>query len=170
MYNNKWLLVWIIAWLLPTIACGQTFELTSEGLRSSSNLSANYIEYLSLGKSKTELYDFCDHKLGYGMDFFSYQMTYIPQSLQIQIEGSLEGSSLLVFGKTEIHFAILLECNDNGIKVEPQLSKTNGKPLNYGILFNKKGNARMSSTKNKIETEINALIYKIIGEVVDIRK
>ena len=165
--NNKAIL-FFLTFLIPIISWGQKFELTSEGLRSSVNLEDNAIEYMTREMSLSDLYAHCKHKLVYEVDFFSYTTNTIPGTNNITVEGYINGSSLLVFGKTEISFKILLEFKETGVLVTPELTKTNGKPLNYGVLFNKKGKVRLAAPKNKIETEINTLIYKILGDIVEI--
>lgn len=165
--NNR--VFFLFGLFLISCGCwGQKFELTSNGIYSAADHAANYIEYKSLNKSSEDLYAYCDHKLGYEVDFFTYTVNAVPQTRTISVEGTMNGSSLLVFGKTEISFRLTFEFKNSTVKVTPELMKTNGKPLNYNILFNKKGNPRLSAPKNKIENEINTLVYKILGEVVEI--
>lgn len=170
MLINKLLILLIGFWLFPTSSFGQQFVLTKLGLRSSVDTTSNFVHYKSLNKNKKELYEFCENKVEYSIDFFPFKKELQPQFDQITIEGKLEHNSFLVFGKSQILFLIKFNFEETGIKVVPELLKTNGKQLNFNLLFKKDGTARISSIKNTIEQEINDIIQKVIQEVVEYQK
>lgn len=147
----------------------QKLVLTSNGMRSSEDLSSASVEYKANDDQTDFLWDYTKKKLSSGVDFFSYTIDYIGDD-KIRIGGYIDGASMLVFGKTEITFSMLMEFDAYKVKVSSELSKTNGKPLKFGSLFSKKtGKVRLAAPKNKIEEEINRLIDKILGDAVVIK-
>ncbi|MBQ8889850.1 MAG: hypothetical protein IJY59_10275 [Bacteroidaceae bacterium] len=147
----------------------QKLIFTSEGMRSSEDPSSEFVEYKASKDQTDFLWDYTKKKLSSGVDFFSYTIDYIGDD-KIRISGYIDGASMLVFGKTEISFSLLMEFDAYKVRVGAELSKSNGKPLKYGLLFSKKtGKVRLAAPKNKIEEDINRLINKILGDAVVIQ-
>lgn len=162
----KYFLPFLLLWVLTSFCNAQKLILTHDGLCSSVNTNLNYAEYISNSNSHEQMYDYCSNLLS-KVEFLQYNIETFKKD-RIIINGFIDGNSLLIFGKSEIQFKLYLNFEDNKIKVNADLSKTNGKELNYNILFTKKGKVRLSAPKKKIENEINGLITKIIGNIVTI--
>lgn len=144
----------------------QKLVLTSEGIRSSEDASSSFVEYEANDDQTELLWNYAKKKLSSGVDFFSYTIDYIGEE-KIRINGYIDGASMLVFGKTEITFSLLMEFDAYKVKIGADLSKSNGKPLKYGLLFSSKtGKVRLAAPKNKIEEELNRLIVKVLGDAI----
>lgn len=152
---------------VPFIGNAQKLVLTREGIRSSDDKQSKYVEYASKEFDQKEMFEHCS-KLLSGIGFLSYNVEKYKVE-RIIVDGYIDGASLLVFGNSAILFKLCFEFVDQGVKVSADLTKTNGKELNYGILFTKTDKVRFAAPKNKIETDINTLINKIIGNIVAIK-
>lgn len=154
--------VFIIICLLVNCYCyAQQLLLTQAGLISSEDPAKPYVEYAYRDCDFSQMKSYLDKQLE-SVQFFKYNVKYLDDKT-INIGGFMESNRFLVFGTREIVFNIQLELKSTSVKVEAKLSKTNGKALNYGILFSKNGKVRYAPAKNKIEEEIQSLIELIFG-------
>lgn len=158
MATKKYILVICLS-LVGLFCQAQHFVLTQSGLVSSQNPSQTYIEYAYRDCNYEQLKSFLDERFK-GVKFFNYSVSYINDRT-IQVRGYMDSNSFLVLGTKELAFRIQLELGETSVKVDAKLTKYNGKPLNYNLLFAKSGKVRFAPVKNKIEDDIRVLIEQI---------
>ncbi len=153
---------------LFTICQAQRLELTREGMRSSVDSSSVYVEYFYAHNSKKSVIEYFDKKVA-GVDFFSYETRKIGEDKAI-VSGYIDGTILIIFGRSEIAFELQFSFDESSVKVSCGLATTSGKPLKLGRLFGKKsGKARISGPKTLIETKVNDIIRSVFDEEVIIK-
>ena len=151
--------VFIISLLFCCFCQAQQLVLTQTGLKSSENSALPYVEYPYKDCTRQQIKNHLEKRFE-NVLFFKYSIKQIDDHT-ITIDGFMEGSCFLVFGNREIAFCMKLELGETSIKVGTELTKINGKPLNYGLVFSKNGKVRFAPAKNKIEEDVARLIKDI---------
>lgn len=158
-------ILFVMCLMLCCCCKAQRLLLTQTGMACSEEQTKPYVEYAYRDCNREQMMAYLDQKFK-STTFFNYSIKKVGDNT-ITIKGYMENASFLMLGSKEISFTLQLEMEEKSVKIDVKLAKGgSGKPLNYGIMFSKKGKVRFVPAKNKIEDEINGLIEQIFDTKV----
>lgn len=142
----------------------QKLVYTPEGLRSSFKTSEKFVEYRSLELSQSALYKHCISELE-KVQYLQYSFDR-KANQEVTLYGYIDSPAFILWGTTSLRFVMQIIFEGNNVKVGVDLTKSNGKEINYGRLYNKKREVRVPMAKNKIEDELNLIISNVFSTKV----
>lgn len=141
----------------------QKLILTPNGMCSSENLSIPYVEYMYKdGISQKDLKNYCIQKLGQP-DFFSYRVDYTDER-NIKLSGFVKKSL------KGIQFNLLLEFEQQSVRVSSQLLEKSGQNLDCKRYFTKKGKVKDWNFKTQVERRVDDIIRSMMDMKIVVRQ
>ena len=146
---------------LTLLSNAQKIVYTPEGLRSSVKTSEKFVEFQSLELGQDALYKHCVAELE-KVQYLQYSFDR-KVNQEVTLYGYIDSPSFILWGTTSLRFVMQIIFEGDKVKVGVDLTKSNGKDINYGRLYNKKREVRVPIAKNKIEDELNLIITNVFS-------